>query len=333
MGSPLQRLRAPGRRYRSEVVSWSSRRRLPPEAGQLSDDNPDLRELEVRYESLGDPPAGPWGSHGLTPYFRGDNDYVWQYRYFAGDFKRRLRRYARYVAGVDELGALGRCREDGAFGCYTTRSKGKRVSRDLIDSVHQLNWVCRHLPQLRGGEARVVDIGAGYGRLAHRISEVFGPSWHTVSTDGIARSTFLSQFYLKHRGCVDALVVPADEIEEYLPPWKPDLAFNIHSFSEMRSSSIDWWLQLLEASGCPNLLVVTNETDESIRCLESDGSRPDVSHLFDGHGFELIVQEPYILDEAVRRTTNVQNYFSLFGRAISPSTGRVRRPGGGDMTS
>lgn len=306
---------AGGKRYQSEVVSWSSRAKLPAAASGVTDDHPRLAELEARYRALGDPPAGPWGSHGATPFFRGDNDYVWQYRYFASDFRRRLRRYARYVADRDELGALRRCREDGAFGCYTTRFKGRRISRDLVDSAHQLNWVCRQLPALRSETVRAVDVGAGYGRLAHRIDEVFGPSWPTVSTDGIARSTFLAEFYLRYRGCPDATVVPADEVAEHLVRWKPTLAFNIHSFSEMRSSSIAWWLRVLEASGCGHLLVVTNEVDESIRCLAEDGSRPDVSHLFGQHGFELVIQEPYVLDAETRERSNVRNFFSLFARA------------------
>jgi hypothetical protein len=307
----------PGKRYRSEVVSWSSRSGLPAAARQLSEDNPVLRDLEARYGDLGDPPAAPWGSHGLSPYFRGDNDYVWQYRYFSSDFRKRLRHYARYVVEADTLGGFGRCAEDGAFGCYTTRFRGKRISRDLVDSVHQLNWLCRHLPVLRGGGVRAVDIGAGYGRLAHRISEVFGSSWLTVSTDGVARSTFLSDFYLKYRDCVGSEVIPADQIAEYLPRWKPTLAINIHSFSEMKGSAIDWWLRLLEESGCPNLLVVTNDTDESIRSLEADFSRPDITPLFARRGFRLIVQEPYVLDTTVRQETNVRNYFSLFGRAAA----------------
>jgi len=296
-------------------VSWSARGKLPAEAGELTEGNPRLVELQERYLAMGDPPAGPWGSHGLTPFFRGDNDYVWQYRYFASDFRRRLRRYARYVADRDELGAFRRCDEDGGFGCYTTRFAGRRISRDLVDSVHQLNWVCRQLPSLRDDHVRAVDVGAGYGRLAHRIDEVFGSQWSTVSTDGIARSTFLAEFYLRYRGCHDEAVVPADEIVEHLARWHPTIAFNIHSFSEMRSSSIAWWLRVLEASACRHLLVVTNEVDESIRCLAEDGSRPDVSHLFAEHGFDLVIQEPYILEAEARERANVHNYFTLFARA------------------
>lgn len=303
---------ARSKRYDPARASRNPWSRLPAAARSLTDDHPDLVELERRYRALGDPPAGDWGSHGVTPYFRGDNDYVWQYRYFASDFRRRLRAYASYVHERDELGAWSRCREDGAFGAYTILFRGRRISRDLVDSVHQLNWVCRQVPELRTSTVRAVDVGAGYGRLAHRIEEVFGASWPTISTDGIARSTFLCEFYLGVRGCEHAAVVPADRIEGHLPDWAPTIAFNIHSFSEMRRASIEWWLRLLAASGCRHLLVVTNETDRVIRCLEADGTRPDVTHVFADHGYRLAVQEPYVLDDEVRERTNVRNHFALF---------------------
>src|SRR3546814_16107320 len=64
--------------------------------------------------------------------------------------------------------------EDGLFGCWTQRFPGHpRCSRDLLDSVNELSFLDRHL-SIRGRDGlRILDLGAGYGRLAHRAPAAF----------------------------------------------------------------------------------------------------------------------------------------------------------------
>ena len=47
----------------------------------------------------------------------------------------------------------------------------------------------------------MLDIGAGYGRLAHRMSAAFPQLEDYCCVDAVPESTFLSEYYLRHRGC------------------------------------------------------------------------------------------------------------------------------------
>ena len=51
----------------------------------------------------------------------------------------------------------------------------------------------------RDAPLRLLDIGAGYGRLAHRLAESV-PATEIMCTDAVPASTFLSEFYLRFRG-------------------------------------------------------------------------------------------------------------------------------------
>jgi hypothetical protein len=113
---------------------------LPSDARLLTAGNSRLAELTRQYLKFGSPPCSSWGSPERNlPYFRADNDYVWQPRYFADRFFARLRRYAKYVESVDTLQILSRTTEDLLFGAFGLCHRGRIVSRDLLDSVVQIN--------------------------------------------------------------------------------------------------------------------------------------------------------------------------------------------------
>src|ERR1035438_6593542 len=125
------------------------------------------------------------------------------------------------------------------FGAYVFRFNGKVVSRDLIDSVLEINFLQENFGPRK---LAVLDIGAGYGRLGHRLSEVMPSADPVFCTDGVAESTFICDFYLRYRKA-RARAIPVDEVESLVKDGGIDLATNIHSFSECTAQSISCGLR------------------------------------------------------------------------------------------
>lgn len=247
--------------------------------------------------------------------FRGELAYVWQRR--AGDDDTSFSLTNGYVRSFDRLGLLERFTEDSAFGAATWTIDGRTLTRDLLDSIVEIGFLNRHLG-ISKRRLRVLDIGAGYGRLAHRLVQAFPGKVDVLCTDSVAVSTFLSEFYLRYRGVSpQAAVVPLDEIEEVLSRNPVDVAVNIHSFSECPMSAIEGWLDLLVRHRIPRLMVVPNAMDNGgTRPLsrEANGAWLDLTPLFRAKGFKLVTSESKYLDAAVQaRGVSPTNHF-LFAR-------------------
>jgi hypothetical protein len=301
---------------------------LPGDASvELRPDHPWLLELERRYHLF----ESPVRKHSLWKfaasknrlndlrYFRGDNGYMWLYR-SNGDMRRRFYVYAQYVRSLDTLGLLGRAlTEDGAFGCFTYRYEMlPTVSRDLLDSINELYFLERHCQLLTGKISRVLDIGAGYGRLAHRMLGAATGIERYWCIDAIPRSTFLCGYYLRHRGLAGspdsrAVVVPLDEMDRAIPVGSVDLAVNVHSFSEMCYDAIEAWVQWLVRLEVPRVFLVPNTPQ--LLSTEPDGGRRDFSYVLDRAGFRQIAHEPTFPDPDLRELVGVSDDFWLFERA------------------
>lgn len=147
-----------------------------------------------------------------------------------------------------EMAAMGG--EDGAFGCVTADVSGVTVSRDLIDSVMELSVLSS---VLRGPKPLVLDIGAGYGRFAHRFSRY---AQAVYCTDPIPVSRVVCAKYLAHRGLPPEWVIAPEELH-VLPPI--DLAVNIHSWSECHLDEVCAWLDWLADHNVPRLFIVPHE--------------------------------------------------------------------------
>ena len=202
------------------------------------------------------------------------------------------------------------------FGCWTFEYPGwPPVSRDLLDSINELYFLDRQLGLLQraDGPSTVLDIGAGYGRLAHRAVEAV-PALHYLCTDAVPESTFLCEYYLRFRGCLDrAEVIPLDEIDARLPGRRIDLAVNVHSFSEMSQRTIAGWLALLERLQVPWLFIVPNDAGRLLS-TEEDGERQPFDALLAAGGYELAVREPVFADPTLRELIDVNDHFLLFRR-------------------
>jgi len=283
---------------------------LPEDAAAwLRRDNPALVELHKRYTRTGLPVSVPstwWSQRRLRHnvelgYFRGDNAYVYGYRKEDEQATRmRFLLLARYIAQHDPRGLLQRLEEDGAFGCWSYKFEAlPRVSRDLLDSISEIYFLDRRFSLFDRSDTRILDIGAGYGRLAHRIVTAVPTVSHYYCTDAIADSTFLCDYYLKYRGVADrAHVVPLDEFVSTMKPGMVDLAVNIHSFSECTLDAITWWLRQLMRIKVPYLMLIPNEPDELLT-REHDDRRVSFRPVLEQLGFEEAASELIYQDSVI----------------------------------
>jgi SAM-dependent methyltransferase len=316
----LVRLTPEDRRYLTSLYDDSVP--LPPGAEALTRDNPRLVELREAYAALASPVTEPsrWHDGAVEGFldlrwFRGETLFVWHYRELPRITALKYFLFAQYVRERDPLGLLDRLEEDGAFGCWTFTYPGHgRYSRDLLESVNEIAFLERHLALAARQELAVLDVGAGYGRLAHRMTRALPNVRDYCCVDAVPESTFLSEWYLRHRSCTPpARVVALHELDEGLAGRRFDLAVNVHSWSECPLVAVEWWVERLAALGVPHLLVVPNEPDELLT-LERDGSRRDFEPALTAAGFRRIVREPVVTDPAVRELVRLDDAFHLFSR-------------------
>lgn len=319
-GVLVERLSEPDRRFLTDLVDDTVP--LPPGTAEaLRPDHPRLRELTDLYAGA-DPAVrthSRWTAERLDPWldltrFRGDNAYIWHYREARRVSELKYLVWAQDVRHRDRTGLLDRLGEDGAFGCWTYDFDGlPRLSRDLLDSVGELLFLDASLGVLDGGAPRVLDIGAGYGRLAHRYVTACAGTTDYACTDAIATSTFVCEHYLRHRGLGPvARAVPLTSVAD-LAPGSFDLAANVHSWSECPLAAIRWWLDHLARLEVPHLFLVPNEP-EGFLSLEADGTRLDYLPAIEAAGYRLVRDEPVFADAAVRSALGVADRHTLFER-------------------
>ncbi|HWD73541.1 MAG TPA: putative sugar O-methyltransferase [Solirubrobacteraceae bacterium] len=293
---------------------------LPPSADELSGASPRLLELRERYARLRIPPlsASRWNPEAVDDfldhrYFRGDSLITWHYRELRRATGLKYFIYAEYVRARDDLQLLDRLTEDGAFGCWTFDYPcHPRYSRDLIESVNEILFLERQLELTARPQFSVLDIGAGYGRLAHRMAAAYGNLADYCCVDAVPDSTFLCEYYLRHRGCSPpARAVALDCLDRELTPGAFELAVNIHSFPECTYEAVRWWVELISRLRIPHLLIVPNEPGQLLT-LEADGSRRDFLPLIEQAGYRPTAVEPVIGDPAVRQLVRVTDEFHLF---------------------
>ena len=289
---------------------------LPPDARQyLRPDNPLLLDLQERYQNFCEYPSDEillWTADRISPEdmlnFRGHNAYVFQ----EGSFNRNPFGYLLayyYLKARDELGLLDVLSEDSAFGAVSYRMDGRQVSRDLLDSILEIYFLQDNLPIMDKEDLTVVDIGAGYGRLAHRMTRAVKGLKRYYCVDAVGVSTFICDYYLKYRRVADrAQVVPLDCIRDQILPGEIDLAVNIHSFSECTLPAIQWWLDLLKELEVPNLMIIPNSKEGRMINIH----KQDFSSLIEKSGYQLITSQPKYLDPIVQKYALNPDYSYLY---------------------
>jgi putative sugar O-methyltransferase len=295
---------------------------LPPGAAEeLRNDNPRLAELQTAYDALDYPSAVPsqWRDAFLKSnlslaWFRGDNAYVWQLRLYRGSAKARNYLSLLDVQSRDKLGLLDKVKEDGVFGAWTfVFGDRPAVSRDLLDSVNEINYLDDQIGLGSLDAPTVLDIGAGYGRLAHRMSEGLPNLARYDCIDGVAVSTFLCEYYLRFRGVPDTVhVVPLNEVDTLADTYT--VAVNVHSFSECTRAAIQWWLERIAERDIEWLLIVPN-TQGQLLSTEIGGSHLDFMPDVVNAGFELADHRPVYQSEELRELIDLHDEFFLFRRS------------------
>ena len=287
--------------------------KLPQDASSyLVSSNPRLKELQDRYAAFDEEVTTPfvWTDNKISPedmlYFRGDNAYVWQIR----GFNMNILSYALltyYIKTIDKLCLLEKLEEDGFFGAYTFEVNNKLVSRDLLDSIVEIHFLEKYLKVSSYDKLNILDIGAGYGRLAHRMTEALPNIEKYFCTDAFPVSSFICEYYLRFRNLENkAEIIPVDVIENTLCNHNINIAVNIQSFPECRITAIEWWLSILEKYGVEYLMIILDypelQTHENI----------SFDNLVKKYGYTLIAKEPTCSDAAVQRYTVNPSYLYLF---------------------
>jgi hypothetical protein len=267
---------------------------LPPGADEeLRLDHPRLVELTERYRGHPATATSQWSDDYLRDnidlrYFRGDNAWLWQRR--ARTLPLHYALVTFYLQRNDPLGVLEKLGEDGLFGAYTFDIDGLVVSRDLLDSVNELNFLEEELGIFGLPHPTFLDIGAGYGRLAHRATTVRDGVTY-MCTDAVPVSTFICEYYLQFRNAGGSEVVPLNDVRSALAGRHIDVAVNVHSFSECPLSTITWWLDLLAENDVESLMIVPNDGDRLLS-VEPSRSREDFLPVVQSRGFDLVVSRP-----------------------------------------
>jgi len=295
---------------------------LPPGADEaLRTDNPKLVELQASYDALDVAATAhtQWRQSFLKrnlslAWFRGDNAYVWQFRQLKNAADARMYLTLLDVESRDRLGLLKRLEEDGKFGAWTF-SYGNRppVSRDLLDSVNEISYLDAQMGLSSIDSLRILDIGAGYGRVAHRVSAALPNLAAYDCIDGVATSTFLCDYYLDYRKVPDAVrVVPLPEYDTLADEY--DIALNIHSFSECSLEAIGWWLDRISERNIDWLLIVPN-TPHQLLSTELDGRMLDFAPLVRAAGYVQVDERPVFENDELRKLIDLHDTFHLFRRS------------------
>jgi hypothetical protein len=301
----------------SQLGERSSDCEVPLPAGAeaiLRAGHPRLRELRERYRGHPAAALSGWSDLRLEGQldlarFRADSQFLFQGR---GTPEAAYALSAAYVERHETLGLLSTLEEDGAFGARTFVIDGRRVSRDLLDSVLEIEALAAWLGRERLAKARVLDVGAGYGRLAHRLC-AWSRELEVVATDAVPVSTFLCEYYLGYRGCARARAVPLHEAQAALAPGGFDVALNVHSFGEAPRAAVAWWLEQVAAAEVPRLLIVHDERELS--AVESDLSRSDYADVLRRLGYRRVALRPkYARSETVQRLGAFPAWYHYFER-------------------
>jgi putative sugar O-methyltransferase len=269
-----------------------------PRTASLAFDDRHLRELQESYSAFGGPAKNSvvWTDGYITEEhlqnFRGENGYVWQTR-GRNDNEMGYALSYYYARANDSLELLDKLSEDDAFGVCLFEGDCRPISRDLLDSVLELNFLERTV-KIAG--KTVLDIGAGYGRLAHRAVTAL-PTISYLCTDAVAISTFVCEYYLKFRGA-KARVIPLPQIERTLAQEKVDVAVNIHSWPECRPEAVQWWAHVLAKHRVRYIFVVTNDAEPQLPMRTNRGE--DLACLMDANGYRLVLCVPKYHDPVVQ---------------------------------
>lgn len=203
-----------------------------------------------------------------------------------GQPEEEFRALADQVYGGFIFDRVGQTR-DAEFGARVVSTRHGNLTRMWLDSEIELNFLRRQLPKSR----RVLDIGAGYGRLAVAGAPYFD---RYVCVDAVPVSTEVCRKYCgRFAPSVEIPSLP-DFLAIYRDNYRDiDLAINVHSWNECTRPQIAAWLDVLCEIGIPHLFTVSHgQNDASIErsYYAWEPGRPSFRPLIEER-YELIAEE------------------------------------------
>lgn len=183
------------------------------------------------------------------PNFAASPLYVEQDRQPEEEFRRVAEQVKRWGL-IDEDGRT----RDAQFGGRLVETCLGPVTRMWLDSNVEVHFLYRHLPDL--DRKWVLDIGAGYGRLAVALEDHV----QVVSCiDAVPVSTRVCRDYTERFGH-DIDVMTMDDISKLANSHKEkfDLAINVHSWNECTLEQVENWLAVLVEMKVPHLFTVAH---------------------------------------------------------------------------
>jgi SAM-dependent methyltransferase len=287
----------------------------------LQPDNPRLLEIRSRYKSAANGSLSNyrWTEEyvhkevSLTT-FRADSAFLWQIRDYNFPIHYALTYYFLRQSCAADL--LAFCVEDALFGVSSIQIEGEHISRDRLDSVNEIAFLRQLMGLAFDTTIHILDIGSGYGRFAHRISQCF-PRARVFCVDTIPESSFICEYYLRYRGADSASrVVELPEARQLLSGVGIDLAIAINSLSECDSRAVEWWMGLLRDCGIRHLLVVPHSARAAGRSVfvrdENSRRHVDMDSVLAPYGFTKVLIAPKYENAAIQDFGVSPTYYHLY---------------------
>lgn len=147
---------------------------------------------------------------------------------------------------------------DVAHGARVFQSRRGAVTRAWVDGQVEIDFLRRalHLVGVPLALLEVLDIGAGYGRLAAMLAPLVRDY---TCVDAVPVSVEVCRDYTRrYAPAVQVLDVPALRTAIAEGTLRPNLAINIHSWNECGSAHIANWLDALDHLRVPFLFTVSH---------------------------------------------------------------------------
>lgn len=127
----------------------------------------------------------------------------------------------------------------------TIRYEGKSICLDYLQAALELGFIEREL-DLDG--ARVLEIGAGYGRTCHAMLSNYDLASYTIVD--LKNTLALSRAYLREvlddKQFSKLTFVQVEDIDTALGSDRFELCVNVHSFTEMTPDTVQAYLRLID---------------------------------------------------------------------------------------
>lgn len=288
-------------------ASYNPETKIPNNAKKyLHSKNPRLIQLKSDYQKFlaKNFKKGLWTENYLKNedllFFRGDNPYVYQKRGNQLSIFAYLITYF-WFKSKDKANDLFFFKEEISFGIYNFVIDEKNITRDLLDSFNEIEFLKENVFKNHENKVKVLEIGAGYGRLAKWLTKNTKFIEHYYCIDGIPESTFISEYFLKKYHKIDNVtVVPVNMKESLVEKDNITLAINIHSFSEMTFDFVKFWIKEVTRLKILYLFIVPNAGHNFEGELVSF-DKVNFRNLIESKGYELVLKRTKYLDPYVQK--------------------------------